>query len=275
MSAMNHQNIPALNETGGSSTGSDLAKKHFMHSKKLVLIGLVCLSMSACGPSEKQKAANAERERIECLNTICQGDVQPERDYTKDELLKLNGQWFIGPQEYFTSGKNGGGFYWPSKTPSYRGGDYPEMGEDFYQKAIEIFLRGRARWPDPQAVTPWINKGWEGRFEELQKKGYRIERQHLRPDLERVRFFDTQGKSYRSEFFIATNEKKPLGMHVPGIGCDAPTGNPVIDVDAGCTGGFFWQPEIYVDFRLHAKHASDWPEIYQEIIRVLSLLKKA
>jgi hypothetical protein len=229
------------------------------------------LLLSACGPSEQQKAAAAEQKRIECLENICDGDVYPQRDHTKDELLKFNGQWYLGPKYYYSSGIKGASFSWPSKKSR---GDIPQVERDS-NSDIVFFLSGRSRWPDEvkNIPEPWLGKG-EGRFEELQKEGFRMERQQLRPELERVRFFDAQGKPYRNEFFIATKEKSPLGTRVPGIGCESPNANEILDAMRGCTGGFYWQPDIYVDFRLHAKHANDWPEIYKEIIRILQLLKK-
>nr|WP_315464100.1 hypothetical protein [uncultured Rhodoferax sp.] len=246
-----------------------MKKRHSSYSMGLMLIVFASLGLGACGPNEQQKAERAERKRVECLDKICQGDVEPPRDYTKDALLKLNGHWFVGPMYYYSSGINAASFSWPSKKSRE---DVPQEERDGSSDVV-IFLTGRGRWSDPKAPTPWLSKG-EGRFEELQKEGFRMERQQLRPDLERVRFFDAQGKSYRREFFIATNEKKPLGAQAPSINCDPPDVKGTIHAMAGCSGGFFWQPDIYVDFRLHAKHSSDWPEIYKEIIRILALLKK-
>lgn len=97
--------------------------------------------------------------------------------------------------------------------------------------------------------------------------------QQIRPGLERIRFFDDKGNAFRREFYLATQLLKLLGISKPGIDCDYYR-NFDLGSNAACTGGFFWQEDIYVDFRLPAKYASDWPAIYQEIIRVLSLLRK-
>ena len=43
---------------------------------------------------------------------------------------------------------------------------------------------------------------------------------------------------------------------------------------SNCAATEFWQPDIYADFQFSAKDAKDWPEIHQEIIRVLNLLQK-
>jgi hypothetical protein len=100
-----------------------------------------------------------------------------------------------------------------------------------------------------------------------------MERSQLRPGLERVRFFSAKGQ-YRHEYFLATQQTLPRGNSVPGIACDLyPDSKP--NALPRCTGGFYWQEDVYADFRIHAKHANDWPEIYLEIIRVLQLLGKA
>jgi len=62
---------------------------------------LATILLVACEPNEKQRAAAVEAKRIECLDKICTGDIVPKHDYTKDAILKLNGQWFIGPEEFF------------------------------------------------------------------------------------------------------------------------------------------------------------------------------
>ena len=236
--------------------------------------GLVPFALVACGPSAKQRAEDAEKTRIECSDKICQGDVEPKRNVTREVVLKLNGQWYIGPKKYFASG-HGAAFYWPGKTAAYAPGDFPPgvKGRDFYDVAIEIFLTGRQRWPQPSAATPWDGSGWEGRFDELQKQGWHIERQRIQPDLERVRFFDVQGKQYRHEYFLATQQRKIRGNGAPGVACDQPDPRP--NALPRCTGGMFWQEDVYADFRFHAKHAGDWPAIHQEIVRVINLARKA
>ena len=59
------------------------------------------LAMTGCGPSDKQRAAGAEEQRVQCLDKLCYGDVIPKFDSSKDEILKLNEQWYVGPKEYF------------------------------------------------------------------------------------------------------------------------------------------------------------------------------
>lgn len=88
--------------------------RQFKHGALLAALLLV----SACGPSEEQKAQLAEKKRLECLDKICEGDVPPK--VGADEfVMKLNGHYFSAPREY---GGYGGtlAFFWPSKTPANR-----------------------------------------------------------------------------------------------------------------------------------------------------------
>ncbi len=232
--------------------------------------GLCVLVMTGCGPSEKQLAAQAEAIRIDCLDKICpgNGDVEPKRDHTKDALLKLNGQWYLGPKEYFASG-SGAAFYWPSKTPftgTPDGQPWPEQRQSYADVAIEIFFTGRQSWPTPNVAKPWEGRGWEAQFEKLVKDGLKISRQQVRSDLEVVSFATADGKPYDAEFYIATKQKNIRGADLPGISCSS--------ASKTCTTGDFWQDDVYARLRFHIKHAQDWPAIHQEVICVLNLAKK-
>lgn len=243
-----------------------------MNSIKCVLVTSL-IALVACGPSEKERAVIAEQRRIDCLDKFCQGDLEPKRNMATEVALKLNGEWYVGPKEYFSTGKNGGGFYWPSKHPMFRGGNYPEGMQEFPSKAIEIFLTGRQRWALPQTITPWNGRGWEGRFDELQKQGLHILRKQLTPELERVSFIDTQGKQYRHEYFLLTQQRNTRGDGLPGVACDLHAGATPNSYHT-CTGADFWQEDVFADFRFHVQHAEDWPAIHAEVLRVINLLKK-
>lgn len=239
---------------------------------------LCLLALTGCGPSEKQLAARAEATRIDCLDKICYGDVTPKFDNTKEAILKLNEQWYVGPLEYFTSSGPRGFIWWKQKpitTVEPRPLELEMLIADgkSYDFSIPIFLTGRQRWPNPSVQKPWEDADWEGRFAALKAQGLQMERNQLRPDLERVRFVDSQGKFYRHEYYLASQLSKLLGQGRPGIACDMHS-DTKLQAQAGCTGGFYWQEDVYADFRLHAKHASDWPTIHQELIRVLNLAKK-
>ena len=235
--------------------------------------GVVTLVLCACGPSDKQRAEQAEKTRIECLDKFCPGDVEPKHDMATEVALKVNGQWYIGPKEYF-SGRNGAVFYWPSKTPEIGlpdGKAYPERGKPFYDVAVEIFLTGRQRWPTPNVEKPWEAASWQTVIEHRQSEGLRMERIAVGPALEMIRFFHPDGKPYSYVYYVATRRGSIRGEGPAVLSCLIST--PPHPQDR-CTSGEFWQPDVYADFRFRAKHAEDWPAIHEEIVRVLSLAKK-
>ena len=218
--------------------------------------------LTACGPNEKEQAIQAEKTRIECLDKFCEGDVDPRRDY-KDELLKLNGQWYVGPKTYFSMSNGGAVFYWPSKTPGYAGGDYPEKGQVFYERAVEIFLRSNNIPPEPRGYAL---------IQLAEKNGWIDKRTTLRPGLEAIKMKHVLGPNNQYidhvTYYVATDLTGTDGLPPVGV-CshDHPK-------NGGGT-GFMWKPGIWAGARMNQKHCADWPEIYQELTRVLQLLKKA
>lgn len=238
-----------------------------------VASAVFCLfALTGCGPSEKQLAARAEATRIDCLDKICYGDVAPKVDNMKEVTLKLNGQWYAGPKEYFSSGINGAYFFWWEGKPRSSAMPVPKDMQTLLndgkgdESSIEIFLTGRQRWPTPNVAKPWEARGWEAQFEKLQRDGFKISRQQVRPDLEVVTFVKADGKPYNTTFYIATRQKNMRGADLPGISC--------LSVTETCSTSDFWQDDVYARLRFHIKHAQDWPAIHQEVIRVLNLAKK-
>lgn len=217
----------------------------------------VVFHLAGCGPSEQRKLELAEEKRVECLVKLCPGDVEPPHDYQLQEAMKLNGSWYIGPKEYFRTGKNGGGFYWPSRYPMYKGGNYSQADQKFHDKAIEIFL-SRPNFSTVESVYQALS------IEE--KKGHVIKKITLRGGLE---VWTTQSGTFLEEnWFIATRLRLSTG-EPPVIAC---RGN---DPTAyRCSGGFLWTPQIAVGLRFQAIHGPDWPEIYLEINRVLQQLRR-
>lgn len=133
--------------------------------QSMALALFTVLTMTGCGPSEKQPAAQAEATRIDCLDKICYGDVAPKIDYMKEEILKLNGQWYVGPKEYFSSGINGAYFFWWEGKPRSSAMPVPKDMQTLLndgkgdELSIEIFLTGRQRWPTPNVAKPWEARG--------------------------------------------------------------------------------------------------------------------
>lgn len=232
-----------------------------------VLRGVWTVAMSvlvtACGPTEQQKAKLAEKKQIECLDKFCQGDVEPEHDRLREEAIKLNGQWFVGPKEYFSSGSNGAVFYWPSRSPGFRGGDYPERGKSFYDFAIEIFLRSNNIPAEPYGYQ----------FIRLaESNGWIASRRTIRRGLDKVEMKHVIGpRGYYVDhvtYYVATELTGSDGLP-PVATCSHE------DPRNGGGGGFMWKSGIWAGIRMNQKYCSDWPEIYREVSRVLQLLKGA
>jgi hypothetical protein len=240
------------------------------HAVALCLIGAAAVAAASELPGD----GKAKALRADCIDKVCPGDKEPQHNTATETALKLNGQWFLAPKEYFTS--DSAAFYWPQKLPAYAAGDFPAeiKGHDFSEVSVQIFFTGRGRWTKPTVARPWAAQSWEARFADLQRLGLRMERVQMRPDLERIRFFDRVGKQYRHEYWLATNQQRILGDGPPGISCDLYPG-PRTGSRPRCTGGMFWQKDVYADFRFHAKHASDWPAIHQEMMRVLGFARRA
>lgn len=226
---------------------------------------IAILLLVACGPSEQHKAELAEQKRLECLDKLCEGDVPPKRDPIQEEALKFNGQWFIGPKDYFSTGINGAAFFWPSKTPARSNvPDFPEKAQVTSGHADEVTIAIFLRSHDGVMHGPT-------RYEALRKaelEGRLVSKTSPRPGLEVWRVRDeVEGTAI---WHVATN-LKDANDEPPVLFCRGGR-NPQSDK---CTGAFIWMPGISVDFRFHNKHGPDWPEIHQEIVRVLQLLKKA
>jgi hypothetical protein len=210
---------------------------------------------------EQSKPPIPNNQRPECRDSICVGDVEPPRDWHTQELLKFNYKWYVGPREYFSSGTNGFAFYWPSKTPNAVAGDFPERLQVTSGKAddvaIRVFLQTK--------LEPPFRTGYQ-LLQDFEKQGRVFEKRSLHPGLE-VWTVRDQGQ-YPALYYVAT-ELRGLDGDPPVAGCD----HHDVQFDV-CTGGFGWRQDLVADFRFSGRHGPDWPDIYKEIIRVLSLLKK-
>ena len=222
-------------------------------------------------PSEKDRAMFAEEEQRRCLDNFCQGDVVPKS--SKDEiLLKINNQWFIGPREYssmgrrgyFSEGRNGAVFFWPKKISDFEieKSYASDKFEDFSEIAIEIFFRSYAIPPEPRGFN--LIKFAENNHLIASRKILRqglegITMKHVM--LSNGYYFD------HVTYYVAT-DLVDLNGFPPVATCSHSHSN-----DSGGT-GFLWKPGIWVGIRMNQKHCADWPEIYQEIQRVIQLLKK-
>ena len=222
----------------------------------LVACLLTTALLAGCKPSAEQQARIAEQRREHTLNNIEEGDVLPKADFTTQAILKRGGKFFIAPKEYFAQGGMHG-FYWPSKTPMYRGGvDFPEREIVRAGKAgavaIEFQIEG----------NPSIGETF-GFIEKAKLEGKLVKRETLRDGLDRVERLG----SLNYPLYVATKLTTPSGAS-PTLSCDEGPSH-------GGTSGFVWKPGLRIYVRFSSDHCKDWPEIYSEIIRVLTLVKEA
>lgn len=218
---------------------------------------LCAVSLAACGPNDSQRAEAIERRRVECLDKFCQGDIEPKRDFSKDVALKLNGQWFIGPSYYYSTGMNGAAFYWPSKKNRE---DVPQEERRGNEHTVEIFLRHH------DGVTNGRNS--MDILAQAEKEGRLVSKNTIRPGLEQWRIKEP-GELDPGIWYVATNHvKKEPSAAV--LWCR--DRNQKYDT---CTTGGVFISGISWDMRFSAKYAQDWPEIFLETMRVLQLLTKA
>lgn len=226
------------------------------------------LLLAACGPSDQERLHYAERQRTHCLMFLCDGDVVPIHNNMTEEALKLNGQWFIGPKEYFSTGINGASFEWwdhkPRSSSMKRAPEAQALAvagkSDF---GITINLRGDHIPPEPHGYAL---------IELAQKNGWIASRTQLRPGLDAIQMKHVIGPNGYSidhvTYYVATQLKGLDGL--PPVATCAHS-RP----DYGGGTGFMWRPDIWAGTSMNQKHCVDWPEIYIETIRILQLLKKA
>jgi hypothetical protein len=218
----------------------------------------------------RSAAEQVERERVRCLAEFCAGDQGAPPDTPGWHSFKINGVRHVVPAEY---GGYGGslGFFWPSKAPMSRhdlAPEYvvsPDKKNNFYEVAIELFIRPEAEWP-ARSVEGYAL------IQRAEKNGWIARRTVLRPGLEQVSMKAvTDPDGYRidyTEYFVATDLKGVDGL--PPVASCARPGEPL----GGGGTGFAWGDHTRVGVRMGAKHCKDWPEIYREIVRVLNLIKK-
>lgn len=222
------------------------------------------LLLAACGPSEQW----TEAKRIECLDKLCEGDVPPKRDPMTEEVLKLNGQWFIGPNAYFSSGMNGAAFFWSSKTPARPNtSNFPEKALATSGHAdevtIEILFRSNNIPPEPRGYKL---------IELAEANGWIESRRTVRNGLDAITMKHVIGP--RGQFIDNVT-------YYVAIGLTGGDGKPPVatcshdDPRNGGGTGFMWQPGIWAGIRMNQRHCADWPEIYLETVRVLQLLQRA
>lgn len=244
-----------------------MKKRLTFYSIGLMFIACACLGVGACGPNAQKRAEIAEQKRVECLDKFCPGDVEPSHDMTTEVALKLNGQWFIGPREYFSNQGVASFEWWEHKAlrPSLpRPSEVQRLAIDGkgYDFSIGVFFRSNHIPPMPHGY----------RLIELAEKNRWIEsRKTIRVGLDAITMKHVIGPndqySDHLTYYAAT--------HLRGIDGLPPVASCNHDHPRNSGGtGFMWRDGIYVGVGMNQKHCTDWPEIYQEITHVLALLKK-
>jgi hypothetical protein len=228
-----------------------------MNCVKNIVFTLITLTLlSACDPSEKNKTENVEAQRIQCLNKICVGDVVPKTT-SENSIAKIDGRYFSVPKAYH-QGFTGLTFYWPSKTPLtglVDKGDFSEKGQPFNDRAIELFIAHESSSVElSDLIAAAINAG----------------RPFMRKKLSDILDIGTvQVRDHpkeQSTIYIATQTAFPSGK--PAVaGCRH------TQPDDRCSAYFVWDKGLSITVRFNQRHAKDWPQIYVEIMRVLSLVK--
>jgi hypothetical protein len=217
---------------------------------------------------EKLLAYIAEHRRLECLDRFCEGDVQPVYDHRSEVRLKFNGRWFVGPSEYFSTGINGAAFLWWKGKPYSKRMDLPNdlkaiLKDSSNDVTIEISTLAKNT---PRA--PW---GYE-LIQMANDHDWIAKREEVRSGLDRITMKHVVGPSgYHLDhviYYVATGEKGLDGLP-PVATCihDKPR-------NSGAT-GFIWRDGIWIGAHWNQQNCADWPEIYREIVRVISFLKEA
>lgn len=237
--------------------------KPTLMSFRPVLLLACSLLLMGCTPSDEEKKRLAEEKRRACQDQICQDDQVPKPG-PGEMVMKLNHEYYFAPVRYVL-GKSEIAFYWPSKTPVTGRPDgqppYPEQRLGVTEAGIEVFLQSHRL---SRAAVPMYEKLTLAKANGL-VLGYRSPR----PGLEVWHVQDADSPQEKPLWCVALDRKEGNGLP-PVLSC-----RTAYEKDNTCTTGFLWRPGVSVNVRFNATHGPDWPEIFDEIVRVLALIKKA
>lgn len=233
-------------------------------------IGLLAFTLAACEPSEAERARIAEQNRLLCLDEKCSGDVTPAYDHRKYDLLKIGGEWYIGPEEYYSAGIQGASFFWWEHRAFSKRMKLPDglalamLRGEGSGYTVKISMLGRVVPPEPTGYRV---------IQSATQNGWIAERSTIRPGFERVRLTsDAKSASgWRLDqysYYIASDQRGPDGLP-PVARC-----NHEHPKDS-CTTGFRSEYGFMVGAGWNQRHFLDFPEIYAEVVRIYSLLEKA
>jgi hypothetical protein len=228
--------------------------------------------LAACKPSAEEQAKTDARLKAEALRheELCRdlthcGEKAPvglKVDWNKHALRKWNNHWFLVPRAY--DAHFGMAFRWPLE----RARNLKPTEHDPNVWTIQLQIRSH----DFEVAE---RRGYR-RIEIAVREGRVSNRVTLRPGLDRLEFRDVNretGKPSNFVFteYVATARRDPEGKE-PVLRCKTDLANPQ---EAGGGGGFLWRDGVFVGILIRGGNiCEDWPEIYDEVIRVLNLTEK-
>lgn len=243
---------------------SQLKNRSKVLKRSLVLFALASL-VAACDHRTPDNAREEEARRQEACRDgpWCGNGTPPVYDAKTQARLKWDDRWFLAPVEYQYN--TGLAFYWPSKRPVA----VSRKESDAADWMVFLLPRSHDIPPEPRGYR---------RIQEAEQTGRLVERVTLRPGLDRVRYTrataTASSSSDRSSVtvYVATEKRTPDGQP-PVFACAL---NAQDTSQAGGGAGFVWKDRIYVEILIRSGNVcEEWPEIYDEIERVLNLTREA
>lgn len=236
-------------------------------------VALLAFALFGCKPSAEEEAKKAARLKIEaarqeelCRDSVHCGEKAPaglKVDYAKHALRKWNNHWFLVPRDY--DAHFGMKFKWPSKTPHGR----DPTKHDPNDWSIQLQIRSHD-------FEPAERRGYR-RIEIAEREGRVTNRVTLRPGLDRLEFRDVDratgqvDKYFLFTEYVATDRRDPEGQP-PVLRCRTNLSDPN---NAGGGGGFMWRDGVFVEILIRRGNiCEDWPELLDEVIRVLNLTER-
>lgn len=239
-------------------------KDSFLDLARLILIAFLLGLLMSCGEkSHSNRIQEEARNRILCKDEVNCGNLQkPNFDSKRHRLFKWNDHWFLIPSEYKYN--SGIGFYWPTRRPAAT--NKPEGAPT--DSLVYLLPRSYDIPPDLRGYRIIEQAKIEGRV---------LEYMNLRPDLDRIRYNyknPATGHVSRSlviTAYVATDRTTPEGLP-PVLNCERGTTNRN---SAGAGGGFVWREGIYVEIIVRSGDVCEhWPDLYDEIVNILSQVKQ-
>jgi hypothetical protein len=239
-------------------------------SRILAVLALATLCFGAFLLREIRRAGDAERAS-QCRQMFCQGDRLPAYDRNTLSLFKVDGRFYLVPKAYGSGGSTGPlGFYWPSRAPlsrpdlaaEFRPGD-PKHQNNYGDVAIEIFTNSAELAPSVRHGYAFLQRALAS--DSVQRK------RTLRPGLDEYDMKHVVGEDGhfldRVSYYVATDRTGVDGQP-PVASCGA-----VGQISSGGT-GFPWHG-LWIGTRMSGARCADWPEIFDETLRVVNLIREA